>query len=224
MGLHNVFLTGGTGYLGSALVPALAGRGHEVRALIRPGSESKAPPGCAVVLGNALDADSFAGKVAPSDTVIQLVGVSHPSPAKAQLFRAIDLASARAAIAAALCARVAHFVYVSVAQPAPVMKAYLAVRAEVEALIRARELPSTILRPWYILGPGHRWPSVLIPLYWICARIPGTRPGAQRLGLVTREQMLNALIYSVENPSPGVRLLEVPEIRAAVPAKIEPPH
>ena len=51
-------------------------------------------------------------------------------------------------------AAVDHFVYISVAHPAPVMHAYIAVRQEGEALIRATRIRATILRPWYILGPG----------------------------------------------------------------------
>jgi uncharacterized protein YbjT (DUF2867 family) len=67
------------------------------------------------------------------------------------------------------------------------MKDYLAIRAEGEAMIRASGIPATFLRPWYVLGPGHRWPSVLTPLYWLCERIPANadwgapvRPGHTR--------------------------------------------
>jgi uncharacterized protein YbjT (DUF2867 family) len=42
---------------------------------------------------------------------------------------------------------VAQLVYVSVAQPAPVMHAYLAVRGEGEKLIRLAGLTMTALRP-----------------------------------------------------------------------------
>ena len=44
MVVRNVFITGGTGYLGSRLIPRLVARGHAVRALVRPGSEGKLPP------------------------------------------------------------------------------------------------------------------------------------------------------------------------------------
>lgn len=43
--------------------------------------------------------------------------------------------------------------------------------------------------------------------------LPATREGAWRLGLVTLEQMLNALTFAVENPVQGRRILRVPEIR-----------
>lgn len=212
---RRVFITGGTGYLGRALIPLLLGRGHEVRALARPGSEAKLPEGCEAVAGDPLDEASFAGRVAPSDTFVQLVGVPRPSPAKARQFREIDLVSGRASVSAARASGVRHFVYVSVAQPAPLMRAYQEVRAEVEAALKSSGVPATVLRPWYVLGPGHRWPYVLKPFYFVCERLPSTRETARRLGFVTHAQMTAALLRAVEDPAPDFRLLTVPDIRAA---------
>jgi len=210
-----VFMTGATGYVGRALIPALLRRGHRVRALSRAASAARVPPGAEVIVGDALVASSFAPAVAPADTLVHLVGTPHPSPAKAASFRAIDLVSAHAALDAALESGVRHFVYVSVAQPAPVMRAYIEVRQAVEARIRASGMAATIVRPWYVLGPGHRWPYVLLPVYAVLARVPATRDSAQRLGLVTLAQMVAALVASIERGPDGERVLNVPDIRAA---------
>jgi uncharacterized protein YbjT (DUF2867 family) len=144
-----------------------------------------------------------------------MVGVPHPSPAKAPLFRSVDLASAKASARAAAAARVSHFVYVSVAHPAPAMRVYWEARKEAEEFLAGQNLNRTILRPWYVLGPGHRWPYALLPFYWLAERLPPTRDGARRLGLVTLAQMAAALVHAVENPASGVRVVEVPEIRLA---------
>ncbi len=217
---HQVFVAGGTGYIGRQLIPQLLQRGHEVRTLVRKGSEHKLPPGCTPAVGNALEKASFTKHVEPADTYVQLVGVSHPSPAKAKEFETVDLASARASITAAKESGVVHFIYVSVAHPAPAMKAYITVRVKCEGMLRQSGLNATILRPWYVLGPGHRWPYILVPTYWLCERIPGTREGARRLGLVTMKQMIGALVWAVENrcePEDGrnqcTRVLAVPEIK-----------
>ena len=87
--------------------------------------------------------------------------------------------------------------------------------AECEAAIESAGLNATILRPWYVLGPGHRWPYLLLPMYKVAELLPQTREGAQRLGLVTLEQMTSALMVAVENPVQGRRVVTVPEIRAA---------
>jgi len=212
---RGVFVAGATGYLGRAAIPRLLARGHAVRALVRPGSEARVPPGAEAVPGEALVRESFERYVAPADTFLQLVGVAHPSPSKAELFRSVDLASATASAEAARAAGVVHFVYVSVAHPAPAMRPYWQARAEAEAFIAARGLNATILRPWYVLGPGHRWPYLLAPGYWLAERLPGTRVAARRLGLVTLSQMAHAIVRAVETPVSGIRIVEVPEIRDA---------
>jgi uncharacterized protein YbjT (DUF2867 family) len=209
-----VFVTGGTGYMGRALIPELLQRGTKVLALSREQSVAKLPAGCRPILGNPLDRKTFETAIPAGATFVQLVGVPHPSPRKAKQFREIDLVSVRESVTAAAAARVGHFVYLSVAQPASMMKDYVAVRAEGEAMILTAGLRATFLRPWYVLGPGHRWPCALIPFYWLCERIPATRDSARRLGLVTLRQMVAALVRAVENPpEQGARIVEVPEIR-----------
>ena len=133
-----VFVTGGTGYLGSALIETLLSRGHPVHALARRGSETRLPQGARASVGDALDAETFAAAI----------------PARAST--------------------------------------------------------------WYVLGPGHRWPVVLAPLYALLRMIPATRESAQRLGLVTRAQVIATLVHAVATPPPsGIRIVEVPEMRRA---------
>ncbi len=184
-------------------------------ALTRTESLGKLPGGLLPIPGNALDAKSFASAIPGQSTFVHLVGVSRPAPWKARAFREIDLVGARAALAAAKSANVAHFVYVSVAHPAPVMRSYIAVRKECEALLVRSGIPYTILRPWYVLGPGHRWPVVLQPLYSIANRFQSTAEASRRLGLVTVEEMVNAMAKAVELGPFETRgeIWEVPQIR-----------
>lgn len=210
-----VFVTGATGYLGAALIPVLLARGHRVRALARQSGVRRLPAGVETVIGDALDSSTFRDAVAPADTLVHLIGTPHPGPTKAKQFRAVDLPSVDAALAAAVAAGVRHFVYLSVAQPAPVMRAYVDVRQAGEARIRASGIPATLLRPWYVLGPGHRWPYLLLPVYALLSWLPGTRETARRLGFVTLRQMIDALVMHIERGPRGVQVIDVPGIRAA---------
>lgn len=213
---RQVFVTGATGYIGQLLVGALVARGHQVRALARAESAGRVPAGATAVVGNALDSATFAAAVMPDDTLVHLVGTPHPSPSKAAEFQRVDLPSVRASVEAARLARAVHFVYVSVAHPAPVMHAYIEARSAGERAIADAGLTATILRPWYVLGSGHRWPYLLLPLYAVAELIPSTRETAERLGLVTARQMVAALVRAVEDPpaTGGIRVVEVPEIRS----------
>lgn len=209
---REVFIAGATGYMGIRLAERLILNGHFVSGLARSGSESRLPMNCKPVLGNALDRNTFISKLDGADTYIQLVGVAHPSPTKGPQFRAIDLKSCEESIAVAIANRIQHFVYVSVAHPAPMMKSYIEVRTQCEAMIRQSGMNATILRPWYVLGPGHYWPYLLKPGYWLARQIPSIRESAIRLGLVTLPQMIAALVSAVESPASGIRIVEVPQI------------
>jgi uncharacterized protein YbjT (DUF2867 family) len=95
------------------------------------------------------------------------------------------------------------------------MHAYIEVRSAGERAIGQAGLTATILRPWYVLGPGHWWPVALLPIYAIAGLMPSLRDGATRLGLVTLPQMIAALVAAVEEPPPpGTRrIVDVPAIR-----------
>ena len=166
-----------------------------------------------MVSADPLEDGSYTESIRGCDTFIHLIGVPHPSPAKAAQFRAVDLPSIQTAVKAAREAGIRHFIYLSVAQPASMMEAFIAVRAEGEALIRSSGMKATFVRPWYVLGPGHWWPYALVPFYWLAELLPPTRESAQRLGLVTISQMLNALVWAVEHPAEDVRILDVSAIR-----------
>jgi uncharacterized protein YbjT (DUF2867 family) len=211
----NIFIAGATGYIGRHLVPQLLSRGHVVRALTRAASLPKLSRGAEHVLGDALDASTFAASIAPSDTFIQLVGVPHPSPAKAKQFREIDLVAARESVRAIAGTTIRHFIYLSVAHPAPAMKDYIAVRVEGERLIRESGVAATLIRPWYVLGPGHWWPYAVLPLYWIWGAFPAHRDTAARLYPVKLGHVVRAIADAVDAAPNGVRVIEAPELRAA---------
>ena len=143
MGQTTVFIAGGTGYVGTRLAEVLLGRGHAVRVLVRSGSEGRVAKGCTAVRGNALDSTTYADSVAPADTFVHLVGTPHPAPWKEREFLAVDLVSLKESVAAVRHAGVKHFVFVSVAHPAPVMKAYIRVRRECERILAESGLPAT---------------------------------------------------------------------------------
>lgn len=215
----DILVTGGTGFIGAHLIPVLIARGHRVRVLARRESSGRVIGGATAIIGDVLDGTSVRAALMPGDTLIHLVGTPHPNPSKADQFEKVDLISIRAAVAAAKSAAVSHLVYVSVAQPAPVMRAYLWVRTLGEMMIREAGLTATILRPWYVLGPGRHWPVLVKPFYKLAEMIPVTRRTAERLGLVTIEQMVNALVRAVEYPPMlgQQRIVDVPAIKNARP-------
>ena len=146
--MASICVTGATGYIGSRLIPLLTNRGHQVKAVVRPGSARNISTDISLITADPLKENSYTDSIRGCDTFIHLIGVAHPSPAKAAQFRAIDLPSIQVAVKAAREADIRHFIYLSVAQPASMMQAFLAVHAEGEALIRATGMKATFVRPW----------------------------------------------------------------------------
>jgi uncharacterized protein YbjT (DUF2867 family) len=215
--MSDVAITGATGYLGRALSAALLTRGHTVRALVRPGGAARVTAGVEPSELDVFDQAQLAGALRAGDTLVHLIGTPHPNPRKAAEFERVDLASVRAAAMAAAATGIAHLVYVSVAQPAPIMQAYVDVRRAGEAAIVATGIAATFIRPWYVLGPGHRWPYLLLPLYALAQLLPASRETARRLGMVTLAQMTRTMLRAVEQPPPAhtIRVVDVPQIRTA---------
>jgi hypothetical protein len=94
-----------------------------------------------------------------------------------------------------------------VAQPAPVMKAYIL--AECETVIRQSD-ECHHPRPWYVLGPGHRWPSFCSG-YKVMELLPQTC-GATRLDWLRWNRCASPAARR-RKPSQGVRIVEVQGIR-----------
>lgn len=214
--MNTVFVTGGTGYIGSRLIKKLLLRGRHVIALVRKGSENKVRPGTQIVVGNPFDPQSFQQQIPAGSIFVQLLGVPHPSPKKAKLFAEIDLKSVKASADAASLAGVSNFIYVSVSMaPTSLMKAYQDVRKVGEEYCSGKNLNCTFIRPWYVLGPGHWWPILLLPLYGLAELVPSLRQKARSKALVTIRQMLNALLEAVEKDPAPCRIVEIRDIRKA---------
>ncbi len=214
--MKSVFITGATGYMGKRLVKALLNEGYRVTALTRKGSEHKLPGEAEKIIANPFDPLTFQHLVPHPCIFVQLLGVSKPSPSKAQQFKDIDLMSVKASADAASFAQASHFIYVSVAMaPSKIMSSYQAVRRDGEEYCLSKGLKCTFVRPWYVLGPGHWWPVLLLPFYGLAELVPSWRKTARAQGLVTIRQMLHTLMDAIQNEPAPLKIYEIPDIRNA---------
>lgn len=76
-----VALIGATGHIGSRLLAELAGRGHQVSAIVRNPEKVPALPGVTAVKGDVFDRDGLAALLAGHDAVISAVHFSASDPA-----------------------------------------------------------------------------------------------------------------------------------------------
>src|SRR6266540_3318633 len=171
-----VLVTGATGLLGSAIARELVARGHEVRALVRPGSDLAPLAGLAVEVarGDVLDAASLSAALAGRDAVVHAAGLARIG-GDPEATRAVNVRGTELVLGAALEAGVARAVHTSSTSvmggtraPALLDEAtpgnaaslgigYFATKlaAEHAALaLAARGLALVVVRPSFVLGPG----------------------------------------------------------------------
>jgi uncharacterized protein YbjT (DUF2867 family) len=96
------------------------------------------------------------------------------------------------------------------------MQEYISARCRAEDALASTAIPCTFLQPWYVVGPGHYWPLMLLPAYKVFEWLPSTRATANRLGLVGIDTMLSCLTQAIENPPSATRSWDVPTLRRLV--------
>ncbi len=217
----NVFVTGGTGFIGTHLVPALQARGHTVTCLVRDAKKLAAafdPPGPTALAGDLDDATVLARGVAAADVVVHLAGLT-AARSRAELFGVNEGGTRALAHAAATAGTIRRFVYVSsLAAAGPVRNGVVPTGTEPpepvsdygrsklagEAPVRALPFPWAILRPPAVYGPRDR---ELLRLFTIAKRglAPTFGDGSQRLSLVFAADLAAAIVGCVEGePASGV--------------------
>jgi nucleoside-diphosphate-sugar epimerase len=144
-------VTGGTGFVGSALIDRAVTAGHQVRALTRRDQPPRA--GVTWIAGSLDDAQPLVTLVQGADAVIHVAGVvSAPDAAG---FTAGNVDGTRHMLDAARTAGVRRFVHVSsLAAREPALSLYSGSKAEAEDLVVASDLDFTIVRPPAVYGPG----------------------------------------------------------------------
>ena len=152
-----VLLTGGTGYVGSHLRNRLRDAGHDVRLLVRRGSEHKVsdPDGFDVVTGDIFDTNTCLHACEGVDAVVHLVGIIREDPAHGTTFDEVHRVATRNLVGAAKIERVERFVLMSaLGARADAPSSYWRSKAAAEKLVLEGPLRSTIFRPSFLFGHG----------------------------------------------------------------------
>jgi len=207
-----IFVTGGTGFVGQALIRHLVETGRSVRTLIRPSPRSpNLPRGVTVdvAVSAITDERGLRAAMVGVDTVYHLASAEWIGT-RASLLET-DIQGTQAVVRAAADAGVRRIFYVSHlgadrASAYPVLKA----KAIAEEFIRRSGLDFTILRSAIVFGPNDGLTTGLarllhaIPFFFL---MPGD--GSTLLQPMWIEDLVTCLVWALEDPEISNRTIEV---------------
>lgn len=207
-----ILVTGGTGFVGQALIRHLVEEGHQVRTLIRPSRKSpRLPRGVPVEVAVAglRDERSLRAAMVGVDTIYHLAGVER-SGAEADLLE-VEVRGTQTVLSAALDAGVERFFYLSHlgadrASAYPIFKA----KAIAEEHIRRSGIDYTIMRTAIVFGPNDGFSIALaqlmasIPFVFF---VPGE--GDSVIQPLWVEDLVTCLAWSLEDENTRSQVYEL---------------
>ena len=198
-----VLVTGGTGFIGQAVIRRLSEAGREIRILLRPSHRSpNLPQGIAVevAIANLLDKRGVRAALVGVDSVIHLASAeAHGREAGLQ---GVDIEGTALLAAAASQAKVKRLIFVShlgaeLSSAFPVLRA----KAMAEQSIERSSVPATVLRSSLAYGPGDRFTSAIAMLLSISPLVfplPGN--GTTALQPIWVEDLATCILWALEEP------------------------
>jgi uncharacterized protein YbjT (DUF2867 family) len=177
---HSIVILGGTGFVGSHLVPRLVRAGHEVTLLSRNREkrrDSGVIPDVHVRTTDVYDRRALEQHFASADTVINLVGIL--TPHGRDTFQRVHVDLTASVIDACRNAGVRHLHQMSSLKAGQGESQYLKSRGAAEALVKASGLDWTIYEPSVIFGRGDGLVTRFAKLLRLAPVLPLARPHAK---------------------------------------------
>jgi uncharacterized protein YbjT (DUF2867 family) len=162
-----VLITGGTGYIGSRLRRVISEQGHDVRLLVRPGSDAALDgrDSYEIIEGNIFNTNSCLRACDRRDAVVHLIGIIREFPAKGITFDQHHRAATWNIVDAAKRSGVPRFLHMSaLGVREDAVAAYHRTKFEAEKIVETSGLRWTIFRPSLVMGSGDHFTGEVIDL------------------------------------------------------------
>ena len=229
--IRRAFVTGGTGFVGRAVVQALRAQGCAVRCLVRRGSERDLHGLGAIerIEGDVMSRESLEQGMAGCDAVIHLVGIIREQPSAGATFERVHTQGTINVLEAAAAVGARRYVHMSaLGTRAGARSRYHRTKWAAEEAVRASPVPWTIFRPSIIYGRGDGFVTMLARMIERLPVVPVIGTGRQRLQPVpvahvaqgfVRALTLDASVkhtYEVGGPEPLTMVDLVDRVAAAM--------
>lgn len=199
----NVFVTGGTGFVGNAVVRQLLIAGHNVHCLVRPGSETKLrhKNDVTVHFGDVDDLESLKKGMEGCEAAVHLVGIIREFPGKGITFDKLHTEATRNVLAAASFCSCKRYLQMSAnGTRANAETGYHRTKWEAEEAVRASKLDWTIFRPSLIYGKHGEFVEMMFDLVRKLPVVPVIGDGQYRMQPVSVEQVALSFARALSRP------------------------
>lgn len=197
-----VLLTGGTGFVGRALAPALAAAGHRVRLLVRTSAMARSSgrpppaPGLRRCPADFRDPASLEAAFQGVEAVVHLVGIIRE--VGSQTFEQVHDRLTGDLLAAARAAGARRWVHMSALGTRPAARSrYHRTKWAAEERVRSSGLAWTILRPSLIYGPEDQFTNLFARMAKWSPVVPMMGSGTNRLQPIAVEPVARAFALAV---------------------------
>ena len=180
MAAQKLVILGGTGFVGSHLVPRLAADGHRIVLLSRNREQHRALgvlPQVSVRSADVYSDEVLRQEFAGADAVINLIGILNAQGR--HTFQRAHVELTRRVIAACHASDVPRLHQMSSLKAGQGLSQYLKTRGEAEALVKASALDWTIYQPSVIFGEGDGLVSRFAALLRVMPVFPLARASAR---------------------------------------------
>ncbi len=221
-----ILVTGGTGFMGTYLVPILLDQGHNVRLLVRDMEKAHKLFGdeCEIVNGDIRDRETLKGLCDGIEIVYHmaaLMGHDSPSNEAFEKFRKVNVDGVQNIIHAAKEGNVKKFIYISSTAAMGLQNLvnideeteckpytpYQVTKREAELMIlnevRLNQFPAVIVRPSMVYGPGFKGDFLTIAKVCKTGFFPKIGKGQNLSPALYIEDLAMALERFIENGKVG---------------------
>jgi NADH dehydrogenase len=205
-----ILVTGGTGFVGSHLLKRMRQDGLTVRAVVRNPAKATGlrDLGVEVVPGDVSDKASLEKAVQGIERVVHLVGIIQEAPGAT--FQGVHVDGARNLVEAARKAGVRHFLFQSaLGTRANAVSRYHRTKWEAEDLVRGSGIPSTILRPSLIYGPGDQFTIRLSDMIRLSPILPIIGSGSSKVQPIFINDVVACILKAVTSDAYLNELYEI---------------
>jgi NADH dehydrogenase len=195
----NIFIAGGTGFVGEHLVKELLKEGHSVRILVH--SRSSQQSTVEHITGDISRRESFEDGLKGCDAVINLIGIIREFPSRGITFERLHVQATANLVTAATGAGIRRYLQMSSLGSRPnAISAYHQTKWRAEEIVRNSRLEWTIFRPSLIFGPHDAFINMLAAQLRLAPIMPVIGSGRYRLQPIHGDDVARCFVRALSMP------------------------